>query len=913
MSVLEIPERLKGPWDHVLIMTYGLDLPFFEGALWQQLATRCRNKIILADGQHYLEACTQYARKEGFVNHLNQSYIAAGIFGPRAAHGKLILLTNPEQGWLLVGSGNLGWQGYASGGEMFTLYEYSATNREALPAFLAVRELVDGLASRRYIEAAAARRLEYLWERTPWLFQASTTAAWSVRHNLTRSFLDQLQDEIGGDPVEELWVLTPFYDREALALARLLSTVQPQRATLLLQPGKTSVDPDALQRVIDAAFCPCDVRAFRLGSVDPYVHAKCYLFKLADRALCLQGSPNLSQVAFLWSDPRANVEVANLLTGPRDAFDELLDALEIDATPTRPAMLKLAYQDQTTPDSLSEEGWRLTGGEWWAEQLVLNFQGTLPDLRGAELVIARTPFTLQVRKRETQSLELVISQEAAGLLSRPVPLHLRWRNAESLRESNPIFVCNRAALKATLELPTEGEKLDRIGDLDLDDKEIEELLGDLNEALIIDRRSLWQLAGRAIPSNGEEDDRSLHLAYADIDYDRLRQHPKIQQYMYGAPSGQGYARSRLQIILNAIIAHFQQREPVSTALMSIVETDLEESEDAPIQERSAAAEDKQSRSWSAKLRVGQLLKRFIQRYLRGLRSPDFQAFVGGEVITTNYLIFTHLLWRLFAKDWVEPAFIMDALSETWSFFWGTEGQPGYFYVLPLDEQVQALQQLEDCSTDAVLFATFYYSAKLAVHARWEKRLFTLRDCWRAFLCRTPFPLLKPLLATAQRRLSQLLPYDPPSPVEIVDQLSRLAHFETRASFLQRLETAGRYPADSFTFIKEDIWRTSLGRRVSVDCLLVRVPEALAEKDDAVALLQEWMLAERLDYYRIAASRREAPSTTTHVIFYEVAEQRGKYWVRDRGGPAQDLAALPLPARAWDPPLAQLQTLAAQLA
>src|SRR5690242_575863 len=108
MSALEIPEQLKGPWDHLLIMTYGLDLPFFERTLYSQLAERCRNKIILADGQHYLEACAQYARKQGLVNHLNQSYIAAGIFVPHVAHAKLVLLTNSEQGQLLVGSGNLG-------------------------------------------------------------------------------------------------------------------------------------------------------------------------------------------------------------------------------------------------------------------------------------------------------------------------------------------------------------------------------------------------------------------------------------------------------------------------------------------------------------------------------------------------------------------------------------------------------------------------------------------------------------------------------------------------------------------------------------------------------------------------------------------------------------------------------------
>ena len=123
MNELQLPEQLKGPWHHALVLTYGADIPFFENALWRQFSTRCRNKIILADGQCYLEACANYARS-GLVRHLNQRYVAEGIFAPHAAHAKFILLTNSERGRLLVGSGNLGWQGYASGGELFTQYEY---------------------------------------------------------------------------------------------------------------------------------------------------------------------------------------------------------------------------------------------------------------------------------------------------------------------------------------------------------------------------------------------------------------------------------------------------------------------------------------------------------------------------------------------------------------------------------------------------------------------------------------------------------------------------------------------------------------------------------------------------------------------------------------------------------------------
>ncbi len=74
-----------------------------------------------------------------------------------------------------------------------------------------------------------------------------------IRHNLTTSFLEQLAEAVAGEPVEEMWVLSPFYDEEALALEMLLQQLRPRQVTILVQPGYTSVKPEALARVLNAA------------------------------------------------------------------------------------------------------------------------------------------------------------------------------------------------------------------------------------------------------------------------------------------------------------------------------------------------------------------------------------------------------------------------------------------------------------------------------------------------------------------------------------------------------------------------------------------------------------------------------------------------------------------------------------
>ncbi len=75
MSEVQLPNQLNGPWDHLLILTYGMDLPFFEYALLRELPARCRNRIVLGDGAHLLEISEAHAR-DGLARAMNHRYVA---------------------------------------------------------------------------------------------------------------------------------------------------------------------------------------------------------------------------------------------------------------------------------------------------------------------------------------------------------------------------------------------------------------------------------------------------------------------------------------------------------------------------------------------------------------------------------------------------------------------------------------------------------------------------------------------------------------------------------------------------------------------------------------------------------------------------------------------------------------------
>jgi hypothetical protein len=294
-----------------------------------------------------------------------------------------------------------------------------------------------------------------------------------------------------------------------------------------------------------------------------------------------------------------------------------------------------------------------------------------------------------------------------------------------------------------------------------------------------------------------------------------------------------------------------------------------------------------------------------------LRSPGLQAFAGYEIVVQNYIIFTHVLWRLFAKDWVEASFVVDSLIQAWNFFWGDGAQTGYWYRLDAEQQAYALQLIVDYQNDAYVLAAAFYSAKVAAAKSDNKQLFALRAFWRKFLCQPPFLLEARTLAEAQQMLAHLFPYDAPSANAIVNGLAQLARFDTRANFLHNLEVSGRYASGSCVMEKHSVVRHR-GQSGMVDCLVVQAPNALADRDEAMTLLQEWMESEALDYYRITTTGRNGDGSKTRLIFYDVPEQRGKYWNKVQGGKGFDFEIVPLTIKEWDAILHQLVVLADQI-
>jgi len=125
-------------------------------------------------------------------------------------------------------------------------------------------------------------------------------------------------------------------------------------------------------------------------------------------------------------------------------------------------------------------------------------------------------------------------------------------------------------------------------------------------------------------------------------------------------------------------------------------------------------------------------------------------------------------------------------------------------------------------------------------------------------------------------LADVYPYDPPLPIEVVDELDGLVGFENVTAFLRSFERRQSYPVGSCRFERVDVYRETVGGTVPVECLVIDSFESLRSADEAEALIADWMRFKNLDYYRIVTP---ASNNAQRVALYEVQRRSGVFWDR----------------------------------
>ena len=695
---LDLKEAIaRGRWQEALFLTYSFDLPFFESYLLPILVGNGCRSIAVAGCARWLPERIQRWSETREIREAGRSYTLSQVPVGGVFHPKLVLAASADAGLVLVGSGNVSAYGMSTGGELFT---HAAWFEGDVPSIAREAwQLCRELARRLPVERIFAERVDAMARLVPALTEPLSDRV--LLHNLDEPILDQFVGAMADHAVRELVVWSPFTDSRLHALDALMARVRPERLLLAVQPGITKLDGARLAEVLARyGETTCQVRELRRVPHEErpgMIHAKGIIATIdSGEQITLTGSPNLSAPALMSVTSRGNFELA-VLSRAADLRGMLLGDEGPVVLGEEVDLDRLAWEKDptTTAHHEGDAAVRLLGARRQGKQLQLDILGV--PRSGSELIIdgARR---LEISRSDDRYIAALVDDDP------PHTAELVWEDGRS----GPVIVSDLTRLAAMRRGP-ESRPPTSLGALDYGaDSDILALLEELAEVAIVSVHDVERLLrGRGAPTPAEEAaeaDGSAPLVHLeDLDFERIRQHPRA--HGYGTGRADDLDMPRIVVWLDEVVAQFdalqeQQLRVVATPLPT------EEIED----EIPPAHEQVPRRRLAVSKRVATLVKNRLRRVVDGMADARLWSIIEADWMALNHALWLAVLHRVWIRATTsEPILLAQDLeplsADLLAGFWGDDRRGGF--ITQLDEVTRAnvATQLIDRQGDAFLAAT----------------------------------------------------------------------------------------------------------------------------------------------------------------------------------------------------------------
>jgi hypothetical protein len=679
---MKVAGSFNGRWTSFFTTTYSIELEFFDEYLFRRLGEPPLNATVLIDAGTHARLWTSGGDQTRRLRRANRDYLLRPVlFGKGAFHPKTYLLGNASEGILLVGSGNLTLSGVERGREVFSALR--STNPDEVGSIRGWREWMDGIVERLADEEVTYRWLRLRRECGDWL--GGDTANSRFIGSGERSILDQFIDGVDRR-VEELHVMAPFYDRDALALKTLLDRFRPARLHLYLG-ARTSVHGPALAAVI-AGF---DGQVSLL-EIDPleFVHAKLVGVVSGDYGRVLVGSANLSQAALLGtSELWANVEACVAVELSADETKQMF-------VPPDHSWREISLDRVTELEFRADErpfGFRVHLKAAWPEpdgRITIDATRAIPA--GAELTAGGEG---QLLKGATTVGPLSFSGEGGVLV---------WlRAADGSDLSNCVPLDDRRRLGGWLE--PRAECADRPRELDSTDfgTPVGQMLLRLHRACIfdIDETPAVARAAGLTDQEAEEQKTSWEELEELLAKEELTRDPRIEHYhrdvAFGLPEDDD-----VLVLLRLML----DRTPAERTLRLVGG----KPDDPPTKAGTA---------WTATQRLRVRLFNVLQRWSLALADPRL-VWIEPAAPVRNYAALLVADAECWEQDHLPEDRVIQLVGTLLGSFIRTMRSRGYLLSLLQDERQRALSRL---TPEARTLATALVYCALRPTAKWRDYLF----------------------------------------------------------------------------------------------------------------------------------------------------------------------------------------------
>lgn len=726
--------------DNCVILTYNLDLPFFEASLFEPVyGFGCRNTLVICDPQQYQIALEDIP----LLRFAGQRYLVfPGRTSERGAfHPKLVLLTSRKEGALFLTSGNLSRAGYTSNWEVVTEFVYDERHPDVstLKAFRWAYETIKKIVAVSDPSGLGEERLERLWASTPWLREDSPEteeAPLWMMNNLEVPLLKQIGTiyrEKDGSPIEKAVVISPFFDNQMQALEALLSNLQPNSVDMYTQ-NPQNLNSNALKKVLGVYQTKFTINQL---SISRRLHAKALLFQTQKGTWLASGSANFSAPALLHKALSGNTEIVTLRHEPSAIyFDQWLNELIAESIPLDiknipvlppvppPVVLRPAFKLEMA---------RLTG---FKLELLIS---PMPPLGSTICVnFGEERFFSKEYIIQKQSaagwVTISLPKELVSQLETPTLVYITQTNSEGMTlRSTSVLILNVTMLERFSRPPNnpKGPKIP-VGLVTENEEECARLLEIIHNLLITNQEQLIRHSPHIVAERKREDQEEQIVEEYNPD-DHIVDEP-IRKPFGGKRTGDELyidydERLTYQQILNAVLEAIYHPDVPPTDIPPVVIPPMKPKDGRPIPQPEATLEEIKKR---LRARISSGFEQLIGNFLKGLLDANYMATVSSQYLFEVWSIITTYLRIVWLNDWLDQEKYCDFSLALFYGFWGKPAEPGAWQTF--------LYHYEKVELDAEFtrlslpLNTWLHAASLAnlLEASDDKRRFDLAGWMRLF-------------------------------------------------------------------------------------------------------------------------------------------------------------------------------------
>lgn len=317
-NIFELIGGRQNLYHSAILTSYAFDPIFFESFFLPRLR-QCgiSNVVVLLDASNYDQVLLQYPSFSIQSDRRQYSLIRQMPTNNGVFHPKISMFFGEDAGLIVVGSGNLTYNGHGLNEEVWNVFSLKGTESVYLPLFIATWQYLNGL---NLPDAMLLKQqLRWVRENTNWLSDDVSTNSGNVTigneqylflsNDSKGTILSKLQEMIGDEIVESIVTISPFYDTSGITVRTLHDIFNPKEVKCVyseggIYPYDMMKNPPKWLKL----YSWDDVFTTKRSDVHK-LHAKIIQFALQSRTILISGSANVTKAAFNGAGDEAGIAI----------------------------------------------------------------------------------------------------------------------------------------------------------------------------------------------------------------------------------------------------------------------------------------------------------------------------------------------------------------------------------------------------------------------------------------------------------------------------------------------------------------------------------------------------------------------------------------------------------------------------